>query len=119
MQKSIKARHMIAVSLMLLSGCQNIQPVVTEDCPAPIFPSCATIKDAARPDAPASVSKDWVKSVNVMLKLRKRQPHDEQQKFTQCVIDIPRPAPVPVLQPSAKPDMLQKLQNRYTWLRFN
>lgn len=51
-------------------------------CPAPVFPTCETL--AALGDAPDAVVRQQVESTTVMLKLRDRQPKDEQQKLVQC-----------------------------------
>ncbi len=73
---------------MLLSGCSNIPAKPINTLPTPWFPSCPTICDAARQDAPDSVYKDWVRSVNVMLKLRAQQDKKDREDFGNCVCKV-------------------------------
>ena len=68
---------------MLLSGCTDTV-VVSNPYPEPYFPSCSTLKDLERPSAPDSAWKDWVRQVNINLKLRENQPKKERDEFINC-----------------------------------
>lgn len=73
---------MVLISLLLLSGCDNI--LVRNECPAPAFPRCETICHAAEGSSPDSLWLDLVDSVKVMLKLRERQDDEVREDFGEC-----------------------------------
>jgi hypothetical protein len=56
--------------------------VVNNLNPDPVFPTCDTLKQFEK--APDAVIRQQVESTVVMLKLRDRQPKDEQQKLVKC-----------------------------------
>lgn len=68
---------------MLLIGCSNTPERPINTAPTPWFPACETICDAARDEAPDSVWRDWVRVINVMLKLRELQ-DSEKEAFGKC-----------------------------------
>lgn len=72
----------MAISALLLSGCQSL--FVNNDAPAPFFPSCASIRHAAKDTTPDAIWQDFAGMTRVMLKLRERQPTDERDKLTSC-----------------------------------
>ena len=80
----------MVISVLVLSGCTST--VVNNTCPAPVFPKCSTLKDLERPETPESSWKDWVSTVNVMLKLRELQPKEERDEFINC--ENPKPVRV-------------------------
>lgn len=69
--------------MSLLIGCGQKQ-VVTSPVPKPYFPSCPTIMDLERDEAPDSAWRDWVAVVNIMLKLREQQPEGEKHVLFTC-----------------------------------
>ena len=71
------------ISVSLLIGCVQ-KVVVTNPVPKPYFPSCSTIEDLERKDAPDSSWRDWVAVVNVMLKLREQQEDGEKDVLYTC-----------------------------------
>lgn len=74
----------MAASLTLLVGCSSTPQKPINTAPAPWFPSCETICDSGRKDAPESVWRDWVRVINVMLKLDALQDSGDKAKFSEC-----------------------------------
>ena len=71
---------LLLTALSCLTGCPNT--AVNNQCPVPVFPTCETL--AALKEAPDAVVSQQVETTTVMLKLRDRQPKDEQQKLVRC-----------------------------------
>lgn len=81
MQNDIVKHLLMLAMLSLISGCSSV--LVDNNAPLPYYPSCATINDAIRPDAPASVRQDWVQTLVVMDDLQARS--GAQASFVHCV----------------------------------
>jgi hypothetical protein len=82
---------MLGAAIPLLCSC-SATPEGINLAPHSYFPSCETIKDALRCDAPASVRADWLKVDEVMLQLQSLEPKDERDQFVACKLDVVCPA---------------------------
>jgi hypothetical protein len=69
--------------MILLNGCSTTE-VVSSPAPRPYFPSCSTIYDLAKPDRAESSTKDWVRVVNIMIKLNSLLPKKEMVNVVTC-----------------------------------
>jgi hypothetical protein len=70
------------VFLLILTACAN-EPV-SNLAPEPFYPSCETVRHAAREDAPDSLWRDLKNQVIVMEQIRATLPKDEQPQFGEC-----------------------------------
>lgn len=80
MSNAITRSLALLTAAACLSGCGST--AVSNPCPAPVFPTCETL--AALESVPDAVVRQQVESTTVMLKLRDRQPEDEQQGLVVC-----------------------------------
>jgi hypothetical protein len=80
MKNAIAKSQLLLTVLLSMTGCSTTQ--VSNTCPAPIFPTCETLK--AYKNVPDAVIRYQVEATTIMLKLRDRQPADEQQELVKC-----------------------------------
>ncbi len=82
MQKLNAMPPAILISLLLLSSCAPTP--VSNLAPVPFYPSCETVKHAAKADTPDDVWRDLKNQTVVMEQIRATLPVDDQPEFGDC-----------------------------------